>query len=213
MTAQAVVDAQQSSQVAVVQLADLRERDFRSTEGVRFGSPALIGAGGNPHPDAESQAEMTVRVERFIEGFLGPVLTAAAETGRQGTVVVVAHGIILNVLLRSLLTRYAPAELIRLVRPGPGKSEVLATWSNTGYLEAETTVAAPGSGVLAPLTPSARSLLSDGQGKVRLNVVSINNTDHLRGLRKTRGGIGSAKFDSKQKTMDSFFKPAPKGGS
>lgn len=206
ITAQAIADAQKRLQVAVVQLADLRERDFRSTEGVKFGSRALIGADGNPHADAESQAEMTVRVERFIESYLGPVLASADLTDQQGTVVVVAHGIILNVLLRSLLRRYAPAEL------ASGKSEWLATWGNTGYLEAVVTVVPPDSGILAPPIPSTRSLLSDGQDKVRLSVVSINNTDHLQGLRKTRGGIGSAKFDSKQKTMDSFFKPAPKSG-
>lgn len=206
MTAQAVADAHKPSQVEVVQLADLRERDFRSTEGAKFGSRALTGGGGNPHPDAETQTEMTVRVERFIRGHLAPVLASVDLTDRQGSVVVVAHGIILNVLLRSLLTRYAPTE------PEPGKPEWLATWSNTGYLEAVVTVTPPGPGLVATQTPSARSVRSDGPGRISLGVVSVNNTDHLRGLRKTRGGIGSAKFDNKQKTMDSFFKPAPKSG-
>ncbi|ESZ95758.1 hypothetical protein SBOR_3865 [Sclerotinia borealis F-4128] len=39
-----------------------------------------------------------------------------------------------------------------------------------------------------------------------LVVKSVNNQDHLRGLKKTRGGLGSLKHDSTQKTMDSFFK-------
>lgn len=39
-----------------------------------------------------------------------------------------------------------------------------------------------------------------------LVVKAVNNQEHLRGLKKTRGGIGSAQHDDKQQTMDSFFK-------
>lgn len=39
-----------------------------------------------------------------------------------------------------------------------------------------------------------------------LVVKSVNNQDHLKGLKKTRGGLGSLKHDSTQRTMDSFFK-------
>ncbi|QSZ31807.1 hypothetical protein DSL72_001376 [Monilinia vaccinii-corymbosi] len=53
-------------------------------------------------------------------------------------------------------------------------------------------------------------LLSDGLGNSQITmsliVRSINNQDHLRGLKRTRGGIGSLKHDSSQRTMDSFFK-------
>ena len=35
---------------------------------------------------------------------------------------------------------------------------------------------------------------------------AVNSKEHLKGLKKTRGGIGSLKHDSSQKTMDSFFK-------
>lgn len=197
-----------------MQLADLRERDFRSTEGVKFGTRATMGPGGNPHPDAETHAEMTVRVERFIDTHLGPVLGWSGTTAGKGVVVVVAHGIILNVLLRSLLTRYAPAELANLVKPGPGRSEWLASWSNTGYLEA--VVTSEPAGMPPSLTGTQSSTGPSGLAplgrEVRLRIMSMNNTDHLQGLRKTRGGIGSAKFDTKQKTMDAFFKPVPKSG-
>jgi probable phosphoglycerate mutase len=207
LTAQAIVDARQLPQ-AVVQLADLRERDFRSTEGVKIGTRTTMGPGGNPHPDAETHAEMTVRVERFIDMHLGPVLGWSDTTAETGVVAVVAHGIILNVLLRSLLTRFAPAELAKLVKPGPGRSEWLASWSNTGYLEAVVTSEPAG---MPPSSTGPSGLAPLGR-EVRLRVMSMNNTDHLQGLRKTRGGIGSAKFDTKQKTMDSFFKPVPKRG-
>ncbi|RDW75756.1 hypothetical protein BP5796_06577 [Coleophoma crateriformis] len=39
-----------------------------------------------------------------------------------------------------------------------------------------------------------------------LAVKAVNSLAHLKGLKKTRGGIGSLKHDSSQKTMDSFFK-------
>ena len=39
-----------------------------------------------------------------------------------------------------------------------------------------------------------------------LVVKAVNSLEHLVGLKKTRGGIGSLKHDSRQKTMDSFFK-------
>jgi broad specificity phosphatase PhoE len=39
-----------------------------------------------------------------------------------------------------------------------------------------------------------------------LVVKAVNCQAHLRGLKKTRGGIGSAKHDDKQQTVDSFFK-------
>ena len=39
-----------------------------------------------------------------------------------------------------------------------------------------------------------------------LAVKAVNSVEHLKGLKKTRGGIGSLKHDSNQKTMDAFFK-------
>jgi hypothetical protein len=39
-----------------------------------------------------------------------------------------------------------------------------------------------------------------------LVVKAVNSLEHLKGLKKTRGGIGSAKHDDKQQTVDSFFK-------
>jgi broad specificity phosphatase PhoE len=39
-----------------------------------------------------------------------------------------------------------------------------------------------------------------------LVVKAVNSQEHLKGLKKTRGGIGSSKHDEKQKTVDSFFK-------
>jgi len=45
-----------------------------------------------------------------------------------------------------------------------------------------------------------------GLGELSLVVKAVNSQEHLKGLKKTRGGIGSLKHDSNQKTVDSFFK-------
>lgn len=39
-----------------------------------------------------------------------------------------------------------------------------------------------------------------------LVVKAVNSQEHLKNLKKTRGGIGNLKHDSSQKTVDSFFK-------
>lgn len=56
-----------------------------------------------------------------------------------------------------------------------------------------------GSNIPKPVKLSCHDTMS-------LIVKSINNQDHLRGLKKSRGGLGSMKHDSSQRTMDSFFK-------
>ena len=35
---------------------------------------------------------------------------------------------------------------------------------------------------------------------------TVNGKDHLKHLKRTGGGVGSSKFDDKQKTIESFFK-------
>lgn len=223
LTAQAIVDAHSAesesesetprASVTVVQVPDLRERDFRSSEGVKFGVGVQLS-------DAETHLEMHARVVRFIEVHLDPILMDVEPTlgTVTGSLVIVAHGLILNVLLSALLSRFAPTELERLISTGRGSTEYLASWTNTGFVEALIHSDAP-----TPLVDMAvvdveepaddvpvTSTTPSPQASIRLEVVVVNSVEHLRGLKKTRGGIGSAKFDSKQKTMDSFFKPAAK---
>lgn len=106
----------------LVKVPDLRERNFGSAEGKRFGTPRA---------DAESHEEMRARAARFVRNELDPTLARGA--GYRGVVVVVSHGILLNSLLRVLLMRYAPDELARM--SATTRSEYLTSWSNTGYVE------------------------------------------------------------------------------
>jgi hypothetical protein len=38
------------------------------------------------------------------------------------------------------------------------------------------------------------------------SIETVNGRDHLQNLKRTRGGVGSARHDSSQKNIDSFFK-------
>jgi len=206
-TAEAILDAQKHAQAEgafgppLVRLVELRERDFRSSEGRRFGSGSDTA---NPHPDAESHDEMKIRVDRFIETHLRPLLSEgeSAAVARR-SIVIVAHGIILNVLLKSLLSTFAPDELSSLYPSGdPARRSQHMAWSNTGYLEA----------TVLQSSSSSRALpgLAEEAAQIGLAVAAVNCLDHLQGLKKTRGGIGSAKFDENQRTLDPFFGPASK---
>ena len=202
-TAQAVIDAQSAppqgtsslaipdrEQVRLVKVPELRERNFGSAEGKRFGTP---------HADAESHEEMRVRAARFLGNQLEHVLTLGV--GQRGVVVVVSHGILLNSLLRVLLTRYAPEELARMA--ASARSEYLVSWSNTGYCElAVRSVATP--------RPPSGGTAPASSPRLQLILIGSNMVTHLDGLKKTRGGIGSSQFDSRQRTMDAFLVPSAK---
>ncbi|KXX78312.1 Adenosylcobalamin/alpha-ribazole phosphatase [Madurella mycetomatis] len=203
-TARAIVDAQPAplptAAAAVpqlIQLPELRERDFGTAEGKKFGV-SLSDAG------METRAGMRKRAESFVQGWLEPLLS---EEESEGAVVVVAHGLILGELLAVLLARF-----------GSGLRDPVTAWSNTGYtelvVEARLSLAegVEGEGEAAPneSMPPVPPLRRQQQRQISMSVVGINVVKHLEGLKKTRGGIGSARFDKRQRTMESFFAPATK---
>lgn len=59
----------------------------------------------------------------------------------------------------------------------------------------------------APPTPTApgSSKLSSAQGWTT-TIMTINGKDHLKGLKRTGGGVGSSRHDASQKGIESFFK-------
>ncbi|RYP85942.1 hypothetical protein DL769_000879 [Monosporascus sp. CRB-8-3] len=200
-TAEAVADAQSSTDrgvteaqthLEVVRLPELREKDFGSSEGKKFGA-GIAASRVDARSDSETRDSMIIRVDRFLDVHLAPVVDEYV--AEDVAVVVVAHGIILGVLLRELLSRYSTKQL-DLVH-----GEIIAAWSNTGVLQAKIEQASG--------EPTS-SEQSRHRGALKFTVQLTNNVDHLQGLKKTRGGIGSAKFDSRQRTMDSFFIPPSK---
>ncbi|KAI0112225.1 histidine phosphatase superfamily [Nemania sp. FL0031] len=173
----------------VIRVEELREKDFGSSEGKKFGAK-------EKDDDSESPESMRVRIDRFLDHHLSPAIRDLAP--ENVTVVIVSHGIILNVLLKALLSRYPPKSGSSLIIGDRPNSEYLAPWSNTGVLQAR-----------VELSGSDPAQL-DGPTTIHMAIEHMNNVDHLQGLKKTRGGIGSARFDSRQRTMDSFFTSSSK---
>jgi len=128
-------------------------------------------------------------MRKRIDAFLDEHLPRLHE---DSTVCIVAHGIILGTFYKALRDRIPSISVGPDAEPEgrSGSAFVRPGWSNTGYLEANITADA-----------------SSTDKNVQMRVVKINSVEHLTGLRRTRGGIGSAKFDAKQKAMTSFFKP------
>ncbi|KAF4818219.1 putative phosphatase [Colletotrichum siamense] len=179
--------------VEVVQLLELREKHFGSGEGQKVGARAV----GERHVGAETSEAMFTRAKRFVDEYLGPIFACVDEAEEVAeSVVVVAHGIILGVLVRALRS----AKNFGTVVASPEDQLPLA-WSNTGYVELLVTPAAP---------PSKEPATVPTWPGLCIKTVAVNSTEHLQGLKKTRGGIGSAKFDEKQKTLNAFFTPTAK---
>jgi broad specificity phosphatase PhoE len=215
------------------QLALLREQDFGSLERKSFHERSSDSkkAGKELHSetkksdanfkDVETQEAMRARSNRFIDEHLVELIYSVRD---DSAVVVVAHGIILAHLWRCILRQFAPTAVS--VAPGAvvaGRAlalEHLGIWANTGYMELEilprnsespitTSLPAAKAPELAPLG-EAKTPTNDATGRkildLSLVVKAVNSLEHLKGLRKTRGGIGSSKYDEDQKTIESFFK-------
>ncbi|KAF4502670.1 hypothetical protein FAGAP_1114 [Fusarium agapanthi] len=175
-TAQAILDAQKRAEdLKLIQVPELREKDFGTGEGTKFGA-------ATKHEGSETPLAMRKRVDAFLDEHL-------PRLDEDSTVCIVAHGIILGTFYKALRDRTSSSAGPDAEPEGQASAFVRPSWSNTGYIEALTT-------------------RDSSDEHLHMRVLKINSVDHLKGLRKTRGGIGSAKFDAKQKTMDSFFKPA-----
>ncbi|KAM3150118.1 hypothetical protein ABEW05_009582 [Botrytis cinerea] len=234
-TAEAIRVAQNNDpSFEVTKLELLREQDFGHYEKKPFHerSKASIKTAKEVHSqahridpgfkDVESKESMKRRMETFVNKHLIHFLNIDENNLNDHTIAIVAHGIILNHLWRVILRRFDPKNVSispNVPRPERGL-EYLGGWSNTGYLGLdikpiqEVTPSKVGSvpSVLDELSNAQTSVMPpshavDGsEVTMSLMIKSVNNIDHLKGLKKTRGGLGSLKHDSTQRTMDSFFK-------
>ena len=151
---------------------------------------------------------MAARADEFLDNHLLPLLEA--QCGDDADVMaVVSHGIFLGVLWRALMHRFPPSNVSLAAGVGPNWKTVplehLGGWSNTGYLELDLR--------RSPLIGDASSTTSGGGSTVVeprldrwcLQIKAINERAHLTNLKRTRGGLGSSKFEHEQKKIDSFF--------
>jgi broad specificity phosphatase PhoE len=229
LTADAILNAQtsekekssQQGKPERINVDDLREQDFGSFECQPWASkPAVKGSNGKlidpDHPDfkpKETHESMAIRMNKFVDESIHPLL--ATDSDAESTVAVVSHGIILSILWRALLERLGARGVslqpeVRLLAGGR-PLEYLPTWSNTGYLELHIKPALPGHGLDTPRSadPDLRKpMLSSYEMHIKI----VNGKDHLNNLKRTRGGLGSTAFDTRQKNLEGFFK-RPKIGA
>ena len=180
-------------------VSDLREKGFGSFEGKPF-FRSQSAAGGNRSglAKAETRASLVARSARFFENYLVPLLSS--DEADTEVIAVVAHGVILSYLFDTFLRfcRYRSPTLGP--RTGSGSRP---TWSNTGYLELDI--------FPAPLDPNPGAIPLGQDQLLRMTVLTHNGQEHLKGLKRTRGGVGSSKHDAKQRKLDSFFKASQQG--
>ncbi|TAQ84131.1 hypothetical protein B7494_g7554 [Chlorociboria aeruginascens] len=238
-TAEIVLAAQPrtlSTPTAVKKDENLREQDFGDYEGKAYRKRSKNNTGDMNHnlarfKDVESKEAMRTRMDIFIDTHLQPLFHTTAD---EDTVVVVAHGIILIYLWQRILARFLHSVAVSSgVLVGDRGLHYPGIWSNTGYmdleiksiptasidssslplgLESKSWLEVDSKYTSPPLTPSASTSaipLNNPYLQKSLVVKSVNNLEHLRGVKKTRGGIGSSAHDSTQKTMDFFLVKKP----
>jgi broad specificity phosphatase PhoE len=195
LTAQAISDARNPS-IPVVLVPEIQEQDFGIFEGVHYREWSSMKEAGQEQQDTiEKDESMDARAQSFINEYLIPI-TAAADQGESIGVAIVSHGIMLRHIWREILlwTKPIHVECPQDLLVGTGSLDYarLGSWSNTGVLE-----------VAFERITSKTTLETCWKARI----FNVNGTHHLNSLKRTKGGIGSAQFDNRQKTLDKFFLP------
>lgn len=232
----AIADIKHDSVPEVQRVPLLVEQDFGFYEGKRnIPRPDDSNKAGKQDPykqhrhlpgfkEPETKAEMAKRADAFLDEHLLPLIVA--DHNEIMSIAIVSHGLTMPVLWRRLLQRLSP----KSVSIAP---EILATrqfysiehlggWSNTGYLmfemkptevtidvvqpESATSTQAELDLVEVSAPSSALTVLPVKLSGWTLEVKAVNSTQHLEGLKRTGGGVGSARHDEGQKSIETFFK-------
>ena len=220
----------------ITQLVVLREQDFGFYEGKPFFARPRNSnkLGKETHRsqhvddpefrDVESKESMKSRMDDFLNDHLVP-LVRDDRAGKEETIAIVSHGIILSHLWRSLLKLIGKGR----VTLAPGISadsgrvtplEYLGGWSNTGYLELDIQITWPAetstndqlSLTAAAAEPQPARSEDPSLPALGILVKTINGREHMKGLKRTRG-VGSSKYDEGQQKIETFFKKTKVGES
>lgn len=235
-TAETILAAQadKTTDLKITQSPLIREQDFGHYEKKPFSAKpkASYRARGQKqhklHPngttfkEVESKDALAFRANKFLDILLLPILrneSAKKSKSREEPVVaVISHGILLGCLWRCLLKRFAlySVDVLPSINPR-GETitslEHICGWSNTGYLNLKITKAP-----IYPRSPKiADAIAADHEENIRssseqvlydwrLEVRATNCREHLRGLKRIGGGVGSSRLDERQKTIETYFK-------
>lgn len=190
----------------------LRERDFGSLEGVRIQSANRPGPGsarstntqsdGSIHIESETVISMRQRATSFLNEHFLPLLFDYS--GTDSNIAVVSHGVFLRALWNRLVDLFDPMEISLATGDASrdhGPAALFSpSWSNTGFM---TLLIQPSQATQEQKSSASTDALLNGWA---MKIVAADSKEHLAGLHRTRGGIGSAIHDSRQKRIDHFFK-------
>lgn len=227
-TAEAVRDAQTGLSgrgehaLQIVKESLLQEQDFGSLEGVSFRTMPPMNANSgtaSTFKEVETKESMARRADAFLDAYLGPTV-AVVDRHNPLIIAIVSHGMFLSTLWKRLLRRMPNKSVsfaAELPRPDqPISLEHLGGWANTGFLQLRLQLALPNH-EQAPETVSTEASPQANNSSTphseyfpwslcKMFVIAVNSKEHLNGLKRAKGGIGSAKFDEKQSSIKSFFK-------
>jgi hypothetical protein len=210
----------------VQKLKILREQDLGILEGKSYNArprsdeKPRARLEGSPIEDQEagemeSKESLDERLDEFVNDHLWKL--AEEEKHNELIVAVVSHGIALSHLWSRILLRMTPAKIT--LAPGifpidkPVSIEHIGSWHNTGCLELELMLANTISKANDSTQKTFEVESSDGTSqpvKGSIHITAINSVIHLQGLKRTRGGVGSAAHDESQRKLESFFVKRPK---
>ncbi|MCJ1448760.1 MAG: hypothetical protein MMC23_009277 [Stictis urceolatum] len=231
-TAEALLSAQKHKfgSVAVetvIQTALLREQDLGSLEKQAY--RATLKSIGKALPkddnitnvqnhcfgDAESKVALDARADAFLDEYIIPSIQSSSSRN-ESVVAVVSHGLLLSRLWKALFKRFLRSDVRLspdiLAEGGVTNLEHLGPWSNSGFLEVHIHKipiylrTAGFTDTSAGHDLSAMEIETPMLTDWTLTVQAINSREHLKGFKRTGGGVGSSKLDDSQSTIDSYFK-------
>ena len=213
--------------LTVIPMPSLQEQDFGLFEGCPYQD---YREEDTRAVTVESFEAMSRRADVFIDECIMPLLNSQGTP----IVAVVSHGKLLQTLWSQALSRIKPATVVcdqqLLTRAQSLDYRRISWWSNTGYIEAafsrsigatQPSRTASTQSLSGPVPHTAsgsgemdsESIQPDGTeteiirsafGPWTAVISAINGQDHLDGLSRARGGLGSARYDSRQGTLDKF---------
>ena len=214
----------------------LVEQDFGYYEGKSFASRPQAGKKSgkqDPHEqhrrepgfkEPESKESMAVRMDKFLDEHLFPLLLKD-KVEKEFHVAIVSHGLIMPVLWRQMVLHLPFESLDAMPEVVSARGQMpfdrLGAWSNTGYtlLDLQRSIKYNLT-TLSHTYPKFIAYVATGGETARSNdakltpvlreftvkILAMNSLEHLRGLKRTGGGVGSSRHDETQKTIDTFFK-------
>ncbi|KAH7915428.1 histidine phosphatase superfamily [Hygrophoropsis aurantiaca] len=140
-------------------------------------------------PGGESSDDLAGRANQAVEEIILPVVWETARSGEQGVhIALVSHGLCIGELVSALIRK------TRLGEPTQSYEGLM----NTAWTRA--VISVKGS------TEGQPSQFSDQETPVlQVQITDVNRHEHIDGIKRQKGGIGSSAYDPNQQDIRAFF--------